>query len=99
TALAFCAGARVPAGTAAGFWSLIVLIFLAGAAGASVNAASGRAVMQWFPAHERRLALGISGARIPVGGLISALVLPTLGLQAAFVFLAALSLAGAAFGV
>jgi len=99
TGLTFCAGALVAAGSAAGFWPLIVLIFLAGAAGASVNAASGRAVMQWFPAHERGFALGIRQTAIPVGGLISALVLPTLGLQAAFVFLAALCLAGAAFGV
>jgi sugar phosphate permease len=99
TGLTFCAGALVAAGTAAGFWSLIVLIFLAGAAGASVNAASGRAVMQWFPSTERGFALGIRQTAIPVGGLISALVLPMLGLRAAFVFLAALCLAGAAFGV
>ena len=99
TGLTFCAVALIAAGDAAGFGSLIVLIFLAGAAGASVNAASGRAVMQWFPSSERGFALGIRQTAIPVGGLISALVLPMLGLRAAFVFLAALCLAGAAFGV
>jgi sugar phosphate permease len=97
--LTVCAGAMVAAGSASGFWPLIALIFLAGAAGASVNAASGRAVMQWFPSSERGFALGIRQTAIPVGGLISALVLPMLGLRAAFVFLAALCLAGAAFGV
>jgi sugar phosphate permease len=99
TGLTACAGALVAAGFADAFGPLIVLILLAGAAGASVNAASGRAVMQWFPSNERGFALGIRQTAIPVGGLISALVLPLLGLRAAFVFLAALCLAGAAFGV
>ena len=54
--------------------------------------------MQWFPSSERGFALGIRQTAIPVGGLISALVLPMLGLRAAFVFLAVLCLAGAAFG-
>ena len=98
TGLTACAGALVAAGYADAFGPLIVLILLAGAAGASVNAASGRAVMQWFPSNERGFALGIRQTAIPVGGLISALVLPLLGLRAAFVFLAALCLAGAAFG-
>ena len=76
----------------------LVLVGLAGAAGASVNAASGRAVMQWFPASERGFALGVRQTAIPLGGLISALVLPTLSLRAAFVFLAGLCVAGATFG-
>ena len=42
---------------------------LAGAAGASVNSASGRAVMQWFPASERGLALGRAPDRDPARGL------------------------------
>jgi sugar phosphate permease len=99
TGLTACAGALVAAGYADAFGPLIVLILLAGAAGASVNAASGRAVMQWFPSNERGFALGIRQTAIPVGGLISALVLPLLGVRAAFVFLAVLCLAGAAFGV
>jgi MFS family permease len=96
--LVMCAAALVAAGYAAGFGSLIVLIGLAGAAGASVNAASGRAVMQWFPAAERGFALGVRQTAIPVGGLVSALVLPALSLHASFVFLAALCVAGAGFG-
>jgi MFS family permease len=96
--LVACAAALVGAGYAGGFWSLILLVGLAGAAGASVNAASGRAVMQWFPAAERGFALGVRQTAIPVGGLVSALVLPALSLHASFVFLAALCLAGAAFG-
>ena len=34
-----------------------------GTAGASVNSASGRAVMHWFTAHERGLALGVRQRR------------------------------------
>ena len=98
TGLVACAVALVGAGYAESFESLILLVGLAGAAGASVNAASGRAVMQWFPAAERGFALGVRQTAIPVGGLISALVLPALGLRSAFVFLAALCVAGAVFG-
>ena len=97
--LTACGGALVGAGYAGGFLSLILLIGLAGAAGASVNAASGRAVMQWFPAAERGFALGVRQTAIPLGGLISALVLPTLSLRSAFVFLACLCVVGALFGV
>jgi sugar phosphate permease len=98
TGLVACAAALVGAGYAGSFESLILLIGLAGAAGASVNAASGRAVMQWFPAAERGFALGVRQTAIPVGGLISALVLPALALRSAFVFLAVLCVAGALFG-
>src|SRR5205085_11411641 len=97
--LVACAVALVAAGHAGSFESLILLVGLAGAAGASVNAASGRAVMQWFPAAERGFALGVRQTAIPLGGLIAALVLPMLGLRHAFIFLAALCVAGAAFGV
>jgi MFS family permease len=96
--LTACGGALVGAGYAGGFRWLILLIGLAGAAGASVNAASGRAVMQWFPAAERGFALGVRQTAIPLGGLISALVLPALSLRSSFVVLAGLCVAGALFG-
>jgi sugar phosphate permease len=99
TGLGMCGAALVGAGSAESFGSLIALIAGAGAAGASVNAASGRAVMQWFPAAERGFALGVRQTAIPLGGLISALVLPTLGLRSAFLFLAALCVVGALVGV
>ncbi len=99
TGLGACGIATAAAGYADSFESLILLVGLAGAAGASVNAASGRAVMQWFPASERGFALGVRQTAIPVGGLISALVLPALSLRAAFVFLGFLCLVGATFGL
>jgi nitrate/nitrite transporter NarK len=55
--------------------------------------------MQWFPADERGFALGVRQTAIPLGGLVSSLVLPALGLRAAFVFLAVLCVAGALFGL
>jgi sugar phosphate permease len=80
------------AATADGFWLLVVLVTLAGMVGAAVNAATGRAVMSWFPASERGLALGIRQTAVPVGGGLGAVLLPALessfGLGAAFLALA-----------
>jgi sugar phosphate permease len=99
TGLALCGALAIAAGWADDFWTLVVLLFLASAAGASVNAASGRAVMQWFAPEERGLALGIRQTAIPLGAGIGAVALPSLeqagGLEAAFSFLGALCLAAA----
>ncbi len=93
-----CAAALIGAAYTGGFVGLVVLLALAGAAGASVNSASGRAVMHWFPAAERGLALGVRQTAIPFGGFVAALVLPALSLRPAFFFLAGLCAAGAVFG-
>lgn len=55
---------------------LVVALTVAGAAGASVNAASGRAVMGWFDARQRGFALGIRQTAVPIGGVVVALALP-----------------------
>ena len=93
----------IVAGTAGSFGVLLVLLFLAAAAGASVNSASGRAVMQWFGPAERGLALGIRQTAIPLGIGLSAVVLPAVdaagGLRASFAFLGGLSLAAALIAV
>jgi sugar phosphate permease len=93
-----CGVALAGAGHAGGFGALVLLLALAGAAGASVNSASGRAVMYWFPAGERGLALGVRQTAIPLGGLVAAVLLPPLGLREAFYALAALCLGGALLG-
>jgi sugar phosphate permease len=76
--------------------ALVLGLAAAGAFGASVNSASGRAVMHWFAPHERGLALGIRQAAIPIGGFAGAVALPALvagaGVAAAFYALAANSL-------
>ena len=93
-----CGVLLVVAGQAETFWQLYALLFLAGAAGASVNAATGRAVMGWFDASQRGFALGIRQAAVPVGGLVGALVLPHFSVHHAYVFLGAMCLLGAAGG-
>jgi sugar phosphate permease len=70
-----------------------------GALGASVNAASGRAIMAWFPASELGTALGIRQTAIPIGGALGVL-LPVLasagGTRLAFLFLSGICAGGAA---
>jgi sugar phosphate permease len=71
-----------------------LLLALAGAAGASVNAASGRVVMGWFPVHERGLAMGTRQTAQPLGVAVASLGLPPLadavGPRAALLFPAVL---------
>jgi sugar phosphate permease len=78
------------------------LLVLAGAAGASVNAASGRVVMGWFPVSERGLAMGARQTAQPLGIAIAALALPPIaqayGVRAALLFPAGLCVV-AVFGV
>ena len=96
--LAVCGAVLLPGGRAPGFGWILAVVFLAGAAGASVNAASGRAVMGWFAREERGLALGLRQTAIPAGGLVGALALPALDATAAFVFLGAVCLVAAVAG-
>ena len=97
-ALVTCGVFLAAAGQSGSFASLFALLFLAGAAGAGVNAASGRAVMGWFDAEERGLALGIRQTAVPVGGVFGALVLPALSVEGAFLTLAAVCALGGLVG-
>jgi sugar phosphate permease len=58
------------------FAVLVVLLAVAGAFGASINTATGRAVTGWFPRQSRGFALGIRQTSVPIGGLVAALALP-----------------------
>jgi nitrate/nitrite transporter NarK len=101
--IGLCALCLAGAAYATTFTVLLVLLGAAGAAGASTNAASGRAVMHWFAANERGLALGVRQTAIPAGAFVAALALPALasagGSKAAFLFLAAFCGLGALVGV
>jgi len=81
---------------------LVLLLVLAGGAGASVNAASGRAVMSWFAASQRGLALGIRQTALPLGGAAAAIALPPIaaagGTEAGLLVLAGACLATAIAG-
>jgi sugar phosphate permease len=94
-----CAGALVGASVTHGYAEVTIVLVLAGALGASVNAASGRAVMAWFPPEELGFALGVRQTAIPIGGAAGAALLPVLasagGTHLAFLALAASSLTGA----
>ncbi len=81
------------------FGALVGTLIAAGALGASVNAASGRAIMGWFPPGELGLALGIRQTAIPIGGALGAAVLPVLGgTRPAFFALGGACIAGAVVG-
>jgi sugar phosphate permease len=99
TGLTGAAALLVVASTTAAFETVTVTLVGVGALGASVNAASGRAIMSWFPSTELGLALGIRQTAIPIGGAVGAAVLPVLGssggTHAAFLFLGAACLTGA----
>lgn len=78
TGLTLGGAATLAAAGTVSFGALAALLALAGFGGASVSAASGRAVMQWFPREERGLALGIRQAAVPIAGMVTALGLPPL---------------------
>ena len=101
TGLAGCAAALVGAGFTSSMGTLVVALAVAGALGGGTQSASGRAVMSWFGAEERGLALGIRQTAVPLGGAIAAGVLPALthlSLRAAFFGLAVGCVAGALVG-
>jgi sugar phosphate permease len=103
TGLSGAAGALVIASTTHSFGAVTGTLVGAGALGASVNAASGRAIMAWFPSSELGLALGIRQTAIPIGGALGGALLPALGsaggTRAAFLLLGGLCAAGAVIAV
>jgi MFS family permease len=99
TGLGGCAAFLAAAAYAPSFGWLVAFLGLAGAAGASVNSASGRAVMHWFLPSQRGLALGIRQTAIPAGGLLAALVMPHLGVRSGLLFLAGFCLVAGIAGV
>ncbi|MEV6240069.1 MFS transporter [Lentzea sp. NPDC051838] len=76
-------------------WLAGLALLGAGLFGASVNAASGRAVMSWFSAGNRGLAMGVRQTATPLGAALTAAVLPGIaisqGVPVAFVALASVT--------
>jgi MFS family permease len=96
--LALAGAVLLAAARARGMATLGCLV-VAGAAGASVYAASGRLILGWFAARERGLAMGIRQSAQPLGVAVAAFTLPTLAarsLAAALTFLGGFCLAAAA---
>jgi sugar phosphate permease len=99
TGLVLCGSALLAAAFVHGFWPLAGLIAFAGMTGASVQSASGRAVLHWFPLRQRGLALAIRQTAIPISGFLTALVLPHVGgVRNGFILIGVASLAGAVVG-
>jgi sugar phosphate permease len=100
--MTLCGVALVAAGRAHGFWELAGLLAFAGAAGASVQSASGRAVTHWFAPAQRGLALAIRQTAIPLSGFASSLALPAVvhagGVRWGFTTIGIACLAGALTG-
>ncbi|HEX7526621.1 MAG TPA: MFS transporter, partial [Gaiellaceae bacterium] len=78
TGVGACGLALLAAARVSGFWPLLGCLLVAGMSGASVQSASGRAVMAWFSQAQRGLALGIRQTAIPIGGFVVSLGLPPL---------------------
>jgi sugar phosphate permease len=97
-----CGCALLLASQTHSFWALFACLFATGLAGASVHSSSGRAVMSWFPAGQRGLALGIRQTAIPIGGFAVSIFIPPIehafGIPWAFGALGIACLAAAVVG-
>ncbi|QIL81075.1 MFS transporter [Diaphorobacter sp. HDW4A] len=65
-------------GVTPSFAVLCGAMLIVGLMGGSVNGSSGRAIMSWFAANERGLAMSIRQTAIPLGGALAALSMPWL---------------------
>lgn len=65
-----------------GFPAALAVFFAAGIGGAFPTPAGSKAVMGWFPLHQRGTAMGIRQTGIPAGGALAAAVLPAIALAA-----------------
>lgn len=74
--LALCGGMLVAASQTHRFLWLLFLLAAGGLSGASVQSASGRAVMHWFPSRQRGVALAIRQTAVPLGGFVVSLTIP-----------------------
>jgi sugar phosphate permease len=78
TGLALAGLVLLGASSVHGAAALGFCLALAGAAGGSVFAASGRLILGWFARHERGLAMGIRQSAQPLGVALAAVSLPAL---------------------
>ena len=102
TGLGVCGVALIAVSQTRSYWILFALVVLAGTAGASVQSASGRAVLHWFRPEQRGLALGIRQTAIPLSGFAASLALPAIvaagGVKWGFAALGIACLAGTLVG-
>ena len=58
-----------------------ILLLLSGIGYSSVNPATTKGVMRWFPPQGRATAMGVKQTGIPLGGILAAFTLPALALS------------------
>ena len=82
---------------------ILACLFFGGLGWAVVNPATGRAILQRFPARERGFAMGIKQTGLTLGGILGSLTLPAIALaqgwRAAMTIAAVASLVAAAAGL
>lgn len=76
--LAATAGLLLVVPLVSGGAPVLITLVVAGATASGINAASGRAVMAWFPARGRGLAMAVRQCGLPFGAALSAGALPVL---------------------
>src|SRR3989449_9816902 len=78
---------------------MLCCLVVAGFGFSVANPATGRAIVEWFPARERGMAMGIKQTGLTVGGILGSLLLPPIALRLdwrdAFIVAGLLSLASA----
>jgi sugar phosphate permease len=86
----------IVAALAPGLPALLSCLIVSGFGFSVANPATGKAIVEWFPQHERGAAMGIKQTGLTLGGIGAALLLPpiaqALGWQEAFVVAGALCL-------
>lgn len=80
--LVVIAVALLLAAVADGFLALWILLFITGMGHASVSPSTSRAIALWFPARQRGTAMSLKQTGNPLGGILSATLLPPLALAA-----------------
>jgi MFS transporter, ACS family, hexuronate transporter len=87
----------IAAAFAPSFAWAFTIFFFAGLGYSFLNPASTRGVMEWFTREERATAMGIKQTGVPIGGVLTALVAPSLvliaGWRESFAAMGALNLA------
>lgn len=82
---------------------LLGFLFLSGFGWSVLNPATGKAIVEWFPPHERGFAMGVKQTGLTLGGIAGALLLPPvalwIGWRRALAMAAAGSLLSAVLGV
>lgn len=63
------------------FATLLFFLVFTGLWAATTTPAGSKAIMDWFPAAKRGFAMGVRQTGVPIGGLLGALVLPSLALK------------------